>query len=177
MKQTFLIINQMTWPLIKSILLLPATATIYLPAAILWVTVDTPGAVSLAELTHLRFWIGIAMAVDGLVFTVWTMMLFSTAGKGTPAPWDPPERLVVVGPYRHVRNPMNAGMVLILGAEALLFGSWYLAGWMCVFFAFLAIYFPFLEEPGLERRFGDAYRQYKANVPRWIPRFRPWNGP
>ena len=117
------------------------------------------------------------MAVDGLVFTAWTMTLFGSVGKGTPAPWDPPERLVVVGPYRHVRNPMNSGMVLILGAESLFFGSWYLAGWMCVFFAFLAIYFPLFEEPGLERRFGDAYRQYKANVPRWIPCFRPWHGP
>ena len=167
----------MKWNLIKTILLLPAAATIYVPGAILWLMADTPGAVSPAEPTHLRFWIGIAIAVDGLVFTAWTMTLFGTAGKGTPAPWAPPTKLVVRGPYRYVRNPMNMGMLLILGAEALLFSSWYLASWMCVFFIICSIYFPLLEEPGLERRFGDAYRQYKANVPRWIPRFRPWNGP
>ena len=166
----------MNWPLLKAIILLPAAATIYIPGTILWLSADTPGAVSLAEPVHLRFWFGIALAVDGLVFTAWTMMLFGAVGKGTPAPWAPPERLVVSGPYRHVRNPMNSGMVLILGAEALLFGSWYLTGWMCVFFVFCAIYFPFFEEPGLERRFGDAYWKYKANVPRWIPQLRPWNG-
>jgi protein-S-isoprenylcysteine O-methyltransferase Ste14 len=93
-----------------------------------------------------------------------------------PAPWAPPEKLVVLGPYRHVRNPMNSGMLLILGAEALLIGSWQLAVWMGVFFAVCAVYFPCYEEPGLERRFGAAYRQYRANVPRWIPRLRPWEG-
>ena len=117
------------------------------------------------------------MAVDGLFLAAWTMMLFDRVGKGTPAPWAPPERLVVLGPYRHVRNPMNSGMVLILGAEALLFGSWHLAGWTGEFFLVCAIYFPFHEEPGLERRFGDAYRLYRENVPRWIPRIRPWEGP
>ena len=166
----------MQWPLVKTILLLPAAATIYVPGSILWLTADTPSAVTLAEAVHLRFWLGIAMAFDGLVFTAWTMLLFSTAGKGTPAPWAPPTKLVILGPYCHVRNPMNLGMLLILGAEALLFGSWYLAGWMCVFFVICAIYFPLFEEPGLELRFGDAYRRYKANVPRWIPRLRPWNG-
>lgn len=164
----------MKWSLVKTILLFPAAATIYVPGTIIWVLADTPGAMSLADPAHLRFWIGIAIAVDGLVFTAWTMMLFGTAGEGTPAPWAPPKKLVVLGPYRHVRNPMNAAMVLILGAEALIFGSWYLAGWMCVFFTICAVYFPFFEEPGLERRFGDAYQQYKANVPRWIPRLRPW---
>ena len=166
----------MKWPFIKTILLLPAAATIYIPATLLWLLADSLGALSLAEPEHFRFWIGIAMAVDGLVFTTWTMSLFGRVGRGTPAPWAPPSNLVVSGPYRHVRNPMNSGMILILGAESLLFGSWYLVSWMCVFFVLCAIYFPIFEEPGLERRFGDAYRRYKANVPRWIPRMRPWNG-
>ena len=164
----------MKWTTAKAIFLLPAAATIYVPGAILWVMADSPGAISPAEPVQVRFWIGIAMAVDGLFLAAWTMTLFDRVGKGTPAPWSPPEKLVVLGPYRHVRNPMNSGMVLILGAEALLLGSWHLAVWMGVFFVVCAIYFPFYEEPGLERRFGDAYRQYKANVPRWIPRLRPW---
>ncbi len=167
----------MKWTTAKAVVLLPAAATIYVPGLILWVLADTPGALSPAEPNQFRFWIGIAMALDGLVVTAWTMTLFDRIGKGTPAPWAPPEKLVVLGPYRHVRNPMNSGMLLILGAEALLFGSWHLAGWMCVFFAVCAIYFPFYEEPGLERRFGEPYRQYRASVPRWIPRIRPWEGP
>ena len=167
----------MKWTTARAVVLLPAAATIYVPGAILWVAAGTPGALSPAEPTQVRFWIGIAMAVDGLFLAAWTMTLFDRVGKGTPAPWAPPERLVVLGPYRHVRNPMNSGMVLILGAEALLFGSWHLAGWTGVFFLACAIYFPFHEEPGLERRFGDAYRLYRENVPRWIPRIRPWEGP
>ena len=167
----------MKWTTAKAVVLLPAAATIYVPAVILWLLADTPGALSPAEPNQFRFWIGIAMALDGLVLAAWTMALFDRIGKGTPAPWAPPEKLVVLGPYRHLRNPMNSGMLLILGAESLLFGSWYLAGWMCVFFAVCAIYFPFYEEPGLARRFGEPYRLYKANVPRWIPRIRPWEGP
>lgn len=167
----------MKWTSARAIILLPAAATIYVPGAILWILADMPGALSPAGAGQLRFWIGIAMALDGLFLAVWTMTLFDREGRGTPAPWAPPEQLVVTGPYCHVRNPMNSGMVLIIGAEALLFGSWHIAGWMCVFFAVCAVYFPFYEEPGLERRFGDAYRNYKANVPRWIPRLRPWEAP
>ncbi|MCY3774129.1 MAG: isoprenylcysteine carboxylmethyltransferase family protein [Gemmatimonadetes bacterium] len=167
----------MKWTAAKAIVLLPATVTIYVLGAILWVLADTPGALSPAEPAQVRFWIGTAMAVDGLFLAAWTMALFDRIGKGTPAPWAPPKKLVVLGPYRHVRNPMNSGMLLMIGAEALLFGSWHLAVWACVFFAVCAIYFPCYEEPGLERRFGDAYRQYKANVPRWIPRLRPWEAP
>ncbi|MDH3852581.1 MAG: isoprenylcysteine carboxylmethyltransferase family protein, partial [Deltaproteobacteria bacterium] len=95
-------------------------------------------------------------------------------GKGTPAPWDPPKRLVIRGPYRHVRNPMITGALLVLLAEATLFQSLPIAIWMTVFFIGNAIYFPFIEEKGLEKRFGDEYRNYKANVPRWLPRIRPW---
>ncbi len=96
-------------------------------------------------------------------------------GNGTPAPWDPPKKLVIRGPYRHVRNPMITGALLILLAEALLFQSWPLSVWMAVFFIGNTVYFRFIEEKGLEKRFGDDYRKYKARVPRWVPRLQPWN--
>ncbi len=63
----------------------------------------------------------------------------------------------------------------MLGAESFLLGSWHLAGWMSVFFLLNAFYFLWVEEPRLEQRFGDSYRRYKANVPRWIPRLQPWD--
>lgn len=95
-------------------------------------------------------------------------------GNGTPAPWDPPKKLVVRGPYRHVRNPMISGVVLLLLAESLWLQSWPIALWMMIFVIVNMIYFPLFEEKGLEERFGNDYRRYKAHVPRWVPRLRPW---
>ena len=166
----------MNLQLIKAIVILPGTALVFIPAAILWLSAGSPGAMELAGPEDPRFWIGALPGVTGLFFAAWTVRLFVKVGKGTPAPWAPPKKLVVRGPYRHVRNPMLTSVNVMLGAESLLFGSWYLAGWMLVFFLLNTVFFIFFEEPGLERRFGEDYRCYKANVPRWIPRRRPWDG-
>ena len=123
---------------------------------------------------RLFFWLALLSAGAGLGLAIWTSKLFLKFGNGTPAPWDPPQQLVIRGPYRHVRNPMITGVLLMLLAEAMLFQSWPLVLWMGIFFVGNAIYFPLSEEKGLEKRFGDAYRVYKAHVPRWIPRWRPW---
>jgi len=69
---------------------------------------------------------------------------------------------------------MITGALLLLLAEALFLRSWLIAAWMILFFAGNAIYFPFVEEKGLEKRFGEEYRKYKSRVPRWIPRLTPW---
>ena len=113
----------------------------------------------------------------GLAFAIWTFRLFVAEGEGTPAPWDPTKKLVVRGPYQYVRNPMITGVLFMLAGEALFFRSWPVAGWLFFFFLANAIYFPLSEETALEHRFGDAYRIYKANVPRWIPRVTPWRQP
>jgi protein-S-isoprenylcysteine O-methyltransferase Ste14 len=109
----------------------------------------------------------------GLALFAWCVGLFVRVGQGTLAPWDPTRRLVAVGPYRHVRNPMIAGVAAMLAGEALVFGSWLLALWAAIFVAVNHAYFVLSEEPGLERRFGASYRAYKASVPRWIPRATP----
>ena len=100
---------------------------------------------------------------------------FVRRGQGTPAPWNPPHRLVVTGPYRHVRNPMIAGVCLVLLGEACVLNSLSIALWLLVFATINAVYMPLREEPGLERRFGEAYRTYKRHVPRWWPRRRAWS--
>jgi protein-S-isoprenylcysteine O-methyltransferase Ste14 len=69
---------------------------------------------------------------------------------------------------------MIAGVLLMLLAEAMLLQSWPIALWMGLFFMGNTIYFPLIEEKGLEKKFADDFRLYKANVPRWIPRLRPW---
>ena len=98
-------------------------------------------------------------------------------GEGTLAPWDETRRLVVRGVYRHVRNPMITGVLCLLLGEASLLGSLPLLGWFALFLLANALYIPLAEERGLERRFGEEYLLYKRNVPRWIPRVRPWNSP
>ena len=118
--------------------------------------------------------LGAALIVLGFGLVAWTVTLFVTAGHGTLAPWDATTRLVVRGPYRHVRNPMIAGVALILAGEAVAFRSWGLVILFAVFATVNAIYMPLAEEPGLRRRFGAEYADYSAHVPRWIPRLRAW---
>lgn len=108
----------------------------------------------------------------GCVLFVWCVGLFARVGLGTLAPWDPTRKLVAAGPYRLVRNPMISGVALMLTGQALLWGSWVMAGWAGLFILINHIYFVLVEEPGLERRFGEPYRGYKAQVPRWLPRLR-----
>ncbi len=163
--------------LVKAVVILPGTALVYVPGALVWLTAGLPSGWAPAGTADSRFWIGVALAVPGFALAVWTVRLFVTVGEGTPAPWAPPRKLVVRGPYRHVRNPMLSAVNVMLAAEALLFGSWYVAGWMAVFVVLNTAYFVRGEEPALEERFGESYRLYKANVPRWMPRWKPWDAP
>jgi protein-S-isoprenylcysteine O-methyltransferase Ste14 len=113
----------------------------------------------------------------GFALWLWTVRLFARVGEGTLAPWDPTLRLVVAGPYRHLRNPMITAVLAVLAGEAALFGSLPLAIWFAAFFAINWAFFWLHEEPGLERRFGADYLAYKHNVPRWLPRRTPWTSP
>jgi protein-S-isoprenylcysteine O-methyltransferase Ste14 len=99
-------------------------------------------------------------------------MLFVRRGNGTLAPWDPTQVLVRAGLYRYSRNPMKAGLFLILAAESALFGSTALACWTAAFIAANVVYIRVSEEPGLRARFGAAYDEYCAEVPRWLPPVR-----
>ena len=119
---------------------------------------------------------GVVLLVIGLALFGWCVSLFARVGQGTLAPWDPTCNLVAVGPYRFVRNPMISGVALMLIGQALLWGSRMIGIWACVFVFINHIYFVLAEEPGLERPFGENYRLYKANVPRWVPRIWPWSG-
>lgn len=124
------------------------------------------------------FWglrgVGAGVLLLGLGLFVWCVALFARVGKGTLAPWDPTKNMVAVGPYQYVRNPMISGVALILIGEALFWGSVAAGVWAGAFILVNHLYFLLSEEPGLEKRFGEGYRQYKANVPRWIPRLTPW---
>jgi len=101
---------------------------------------------------------------------------FTKVGRAPLTAWDPTSKLVVQGPYRYVRNPMISGVLFILLGEAACFASLPLLIWFAAVFAANAVYLPRVEERGLRRRFGADYEAYRAHVPRWIPRLRPWTG-
>ncbi|MGI9521440.1 MAG: methyltransferase family protein [Hyphomicrobiaceae bacterium] len=165
----------MSISLIKAILILPGTALVLIPALIVWLTQETSFAASFPPGSALLWLAGLLFAAAGLTLMIWTVRLFAIAGGGgTPAPWDPIKNFIVLGPYRYMRNPMLTGPSLILVAEALLMQSTPVLLWMIAFVVLNTIYFALWEEPQLEKRFGDAYRDYKRNVPRWIPRSSPY---
>ncbi len=167
----------MFWRMLATVLILPGTALVFVPALILWFTTDAETDFTIAGLGDAHLWIGLIAGILGLGLALWTVRLFVTQGEGTPAPWDPPQKLVVAGPYRHVRNPMITSVLLMLFGESLIFQSSAIAAWLILFFVINGIYFPLSEEKGLEQRFGDDYRRYKENVPRWLPRPTPWTDP
>lgn len=155
---------------LRAVLALPANVLGTIPALLLWWS----DGWRLARPGEPRFWGALLLLAAGTTLMVRTISLFARIGRGTLAPWSPTRRLVVEGVYGHVRNPMISGVVANLFGEALLFGAWPIAGWGALFLAVNAVYIPLSEEPGLAARFGAEYRRYRAHVPRWIPRLRPW---
>ena len=160
---------------LRAILLLPFVVTVVIPSTILWLTgPDTFGLWNSFPTRVGLFVVGSVLIGVGLVLMIATIRLFATVGKGTLAPWNPTQNLVVQGVYRHVRNPMISGVMAILLGEAVLAASFPLACWFSVFVVVNAIYLPLSEEPGLVMRFGNDYEAYRRSVPRWIPRLKPW---
>jgi protein-S-isoprenylcysteine O-methyltransferase Ste14 len=165
------------WRHVRAIGLLPGTGVVFVPSLILALT-DTDVGWSLGgALQALPILLGTPLICAGLALMHRTITLFAREGDGTLAPWDPTRRLVVRGPYRFVRNPMIVGVLAVILGEAALFGSRVILVWGLAFFAVNAVWFPVVEEPGLVRRFGEAYETYRRNVPRWVPRRTPWTPP
>ncbi|MGE5812490.1 MAG: methyltransferase family protein [Ignavibacteria bacterium] len=117
---------------------------------------------------------GLFLIFLGLFIMAMTISSFIKMGKGTLAPWSPTKKLVSAGLYGYVRNPMILGVLIVLIGESILFLSVNIFVWAVIFFLINNIYFSLYEEPNLEERFGDEYREYKKNVPRWIPRRKPY---
>lgn len=116
---------------------------------------------------------GFVLVVAGVaLYLICAFWGFALRGKGTPAPIDPPKKLVMEGPYRIVRNPMYWSVLFVMLGEALVFRSLPLAEIGCVFFACAALFVVAYEEPSLRVKFGAEYEEYCRRVPRWIPRFR-----
>ena len=119
--------------------------------------------------------VGAALVVAGVAVLVQAFARFVREGLGTPAPVAPTETLVVGGPYRHVRNPMYLAVLATIVGQALWLAQPLLFAYAVVVWAAFASFVRFYEEPHLGERFGASYRAYRAAVPAWIPRLRPWS--
>ena len=114
--------------------------------------------------------LGGVLMVLGAALVVETTARFALQGRGTPAPWAPPERFVARGSYRVMRNPMYVGVLALILGQALLLGREVLLGWAAAAWLMFHLFVIFEEEPGLRRRFGGEYEAYCDRVPRWLPR-------
>jgi protein-S-isoprenylcysteine O-methyltransferase Ste14 len=115
---------------------------------------------------------GIALLVAGLFLLLWCVRDFYVSGKGTLAPWDPPKRLVIVGLYGFVRNPMYLAVLTIVAGWSLTFASLALAVYLLLLAAAFHLRILLHEEPWLRQQFGVEWERYSKSVPRWIPRLR-----
>jgi protein-S-isoprenylcysteine O-methyltransferase Ste14 len=111
----------------------------------------------------------VAGTIGGLIVSACAGVLVMR-GRGTPAIFDPPRRFVAVGPYRFVRNPMYIGGFVMLMGFGLYQRSLAILLFAVAIFVLFHLYVVFVEEPGLEARFGESYFAYKGSVNRWLPR-------
>jgi protein-S-isoprenylcysteine O-methyltransferase Ste14 len=114
--------------------------------------------------------LGVPLMLVGIPLTAWCAYILLGPGRGKAVPYDSPDGLSISGPYTRIRNPFMLGWLLILWGEVIFICSIPLLVYaivlsLCIHFWVLAF-----EEPSLEDRYGDEYRQYKTNVPRWIPK-------
>ncbi len=115
-------------------------------------------------------YMGIFFFLLGFVFFYLPVYLFAAYGYGTPAPFDPPKKLVTHGIFGVIRNPMYLGVFIVLLGESLIFKSFSLLAASFVIWLLLHLYVIYVEEPALVERYGDEYVEYVISVPRWFPR-------
>ncbi len=138
---------------------------VFVPARLLsWSGITGPAAIGAPQVA------GMVVGAAGAALALWCVFTFAFVGKGTPAPFDPPRRLVVQGPYRVIRNPMYVGAGLALAGAALFYQSGPLLGYAGLFFLITNLFVVWYEEPTLRRVFGGEYEAYCHRVRRWWPR-------
>ncbi|HEV8603446.1 MAG TPA: isoprenylcysteine carboxylmethyltransferase family protein [Gaiellaceae bacterium] len=113
--------------------------------------------------------LGAALLAVGGLLVVETTARFALQGRGTPAPWAPPERFVARGSYRASRNPMYVGVLALIVGQGFLLGRESLFAWAAAAWLIFHLFVVFHEERGLRRRFGADYEDYSRRVGRWLP--------
>lgn len=147
-------------------------ATLFIALVLIFVPARVLSASGIASPATIGAWqlAGLALGTVGAALALWCIFTFVVVGRGTPAPFDPPRRLVVQGPYRFVRNPMYIGAGIAVAGAALFYQSLAVLGYVAVFFLITHLFVIGYEEPTLRRTFGQQYDVYRENVGRWWPR-------
>jgi protein-S-isoprenylcysteine O-methyltransferase Ste14 len=142
-----------------------ALLLIYVPGRLLaWSGIDRPTGIEIPQIA------GMVIGAVGAAIALWCIFTFGTLGRGTPAPFDPPRRLVIRVPYHFVRNPMYIGAGLALAGATLFYQSLPLLVYTAVFFLAAHLFVVWYEEPTLRQTFGQDYETYSEDVQRWWPR-------
>jgi protein-S-isoprenylcysteine O-methyltransferase Ste14 len=149
----------------------PGTLAVYVP----WTLTRWRIAPALLGFSPFRI-IGALLIATGLPVLLDSFARFAIQGLGTPAPIAPPQHLVVTGLYRYVRNPMYVAVVSLIFGQGLLFGNVRVLEYGLIVWLAFHLFVLFYEEPTLRAKFGDEYKEFCANVRRWWPRIKPWQG-
>ena len=155
-----------TWAIVKT-----AIFTILVPGFVGVLVPEWLRTSPASSLTALRI-TGAGLTLIGALIYLRCAWDFAYTGLGTPAPLDPPKRLVANGFHRIVRNPMYVGVLLVILGQGALFGSRKILIYGACFWLTAHLFVIFYEEPTLETKFGGSYVEYRRVVPRWIPRLR-----
>jgi protein-S-isoprenylcysteine O-methyltransferase Ste14 len=114
--------------------------------------------------------------ITGLYFLIWSTITQWKIGNGTPAPNAPTQHLIIIGPYKYCRNPIEFGAILYYLGIGTLVGGIIIGIISCVLgFTVGSIYHKFIEEKELEKRFGEEYIKYKENTPFVFPKIKVGN--
>lgn len=154
---------------VAMIILFPGTVTVFIPYRILTPT-SIPGPDSWSVSQHAAILV-LAIGTAILLTSIWS---FARVGRGSLAPFDETDRLIVVGPYRYVRNPMYVGVLTILLAESWFFWSGRLLTYTAICFVVANLVVIGYEENRLRLKYGEDFRRYCEHVGRWIPG-KPYN--
>jgi protein-S-isoprenylcysteine O-methyltransferase Ste14 len=144
-----------------------------LPALLIGVSASFKNLIFFEMNRSIEYAVSVIFGIFGIFMLAWATLSQWERGKGTPAPNTPTQHLVVLGPYRLCRNPIELGAIsYYLGIGTLYNGI--ITGLICFVSGFIlgSLYHKFIEEKELELRFGDEYRKYKKKTPFLFPKFR-----
>jgi len=154
--------------LLRGIVLVAIFITVWIGLVILVKRLDSRIGIALPAVLRSVGWI---LAPAGASLGLYCVVLFLTTGRGTPAPFDPPQVFVATGPYRYVRNPMYVGGAAALSGVGLILGSLSILVLGVLFLLLAHIMVLLIEERELRKRFGESFVQYARQVNRWLPRW------